>query len=132
MFTDNCNQIKSIALICPELDSKQAEAFIDHLKKYSGLVDFLESNKGSIELEQKAQKLIDQNEVITEDQVQNLETQYDLIIVIAPELRLYDAISLGASYSEIHHISKKLSETSIQDLDLAVEDFWERQRNFGV
>lgn len=82
---------------------------------------------------EKFRKLLSQENEITNEQIQKLETEFDLIIKVGKNsCNLEDTIIIGSSYAEIYFADITPQDFDQSQLTKAIEDFTQRKRNFGV
>ena len=145
------NKLKSLALIIKEIDEAKLSGFLKRLEEI-GLEElklFTESkpkikskikvelaplNKGRDILFEKFRTiLIEAKESDREISPLEFKIDLDLIIKVGEELEsLENTLIPEASYAEIHFAKMKAQDFKLDNLKLAIEDYLNRKRNFGI
>lgn len=111
-----------------------AESFDKEIKKYCEeqnlSLSVIQPNQARKNFLEKAKIALIQDQEINHELIESFEDQPDLIIKQGADLSLQNSLIVGASYGEIYFTHKDFF--SLEDFQIALEDFKSRQRNFGV
>lgn len=128
-------KIKNLAIIIDEIEESHKSSLLQYALD-TGIVgcEFFvaaDKNSGRELLLEKFKKLLMGKKEISAEQIQKLETEFDLIIKVGTN-SLDDTVIVGSSYAEIYFVDIAAQDFDQGQLARAIEDFARRKRNFGI
>ena len=123
------------ALILDDANFTLPEDFVKFNQSENISLKILEKGQGRKIFLENAKKLLLSNKeqkAFTQEDIKGLEEELDLVIKLGDNNSLEDSIVTGVNYAEIVFIKKDQEDFKLTDYQAAVDEFKNRQRNFGA
>ena len=125
-------ELKRVAIITRDLNDEKKSLIEKFFRAKNLEISFFDAGSARKELWDAMKKILQSEEVDIEKIQQGKYNEQDLVIKIGNEPPcLNDSLILGLEYAEIYFLEKEIEQLEDGDLQTALDDFYERQRNFG-